>query len=303
MQRRQHHVTRLRRLDRNLGSLQVTDFADHDDVRVLAQERAQSRGEGHATLVVLLHLIDARQADFDRILRGGDIARLVVENSQRGVQRHRLARAGRPGHQHHAIGLVDRFQEQLLLVRLVAQLVDAQLGRAAVQDTQHHLLSEQGRQGADTEVDLLGLGQVELDAPVLRHPLLGDIQLRHHLQPRCDALVQLHRRLGHVLQQAIDAQAHPVVVFIRLEMDVRGSPPDRIHQHLVDELHHRRVVALGIDPGIPAGAHVLVAGGDVQIPHLLVVVAKRRTQRRVAGLPLFERPADLILVNEDRLDH
>ncbi len=86
-------------------------------------------------------------------------------------------------------------------------------------------------------------------------------------------------------------------------MDVRGSPPDRIHQHLVDELHHRRVVALGINPGIPAGAHVLVAGRDVQIPHALLVVTERGAQRSIAGLPLLQGATDLIFIHKDGLDY
>ena len=39
VQRRQHHVAGLRGLDRDVGGLEVADFADHDDVRILAQER------------------------------------------------------------------------------------------------------------------------------------------------------------------------------------------------------------------------------------------------------------------------
>ncbi len=135
-------MARLRGLDRDFGGFQVADFADHDDVRILAQERAQRRGERHAALDVLLHLVDAGQADFDRVFGGGNVARLIVEDAQRGIQRHRLARAGRAGDQHHAVGLVDRIQEQLLLRRLIAELVDAQFGSAAIEDTQHHLLAE-----------------------------------------------------------------------------------------------------------------------------------------------------------------
>ncbi|KAG1194929.1 hypothetical protein G6F35_013314 [Rhizopus arrhizus] len=69
MQRGQHHVAGLRRLDRNLRRFQGADFADHDDVRVLAQERAQRSGKGHAALVVLLHLVDAGQRDV-AVVRG-----------------------------------------------------------------------------------------------------------------------------------------------------------------------------------------------------------------------------------------
>ena len=36
-----HQVAGERRLDRDLRGLAVADLADHDDVRVLAQERAQ----------------------------------------------------------------------------------------------------------------------------------------------------------------------------------------------------------------------------------------------------------------------
>ncbi len=292
----------LRRLDRNLGRLQVADFADHDDVRILSQERAQRCGEGHAALVVLLHLVDAGQADFHRVFGGGNVARLVVEDAQRGIQRNGLARTGGAGHQHHAVRLVDRIQEQLLLVRLVAQFVDAQLGRAAIQDTQHHLFTEQGRQRADAEIDLLGLGQVELDAPVLRHALFGDVQLCHHLQARGNALVQLHRRARHHLQQAVDAQAHAVIVFVGLEVDVRCALADRVDQHLVDELHHRGVVTLGVDAGVGARAFV-VAQADIEVGHALVVAAQRVADGVMAGVPLFQRAADLVLIDQDRLHH
>ncbi len=85
MQRGEHHVARLRRLDRDFGGFQVADFANHDDVRILAQERAQRRGERHAALDVLLHLVDPGQADFHRVFGGGNVARLIVEDAQRGI--------------------------------------------------------------------------------------------------------------------------------------------------------------------------------------------------------------------------
>ena len=61
MQRRQHQVARLRGLDRDLGRLEVADFADHDHVRILAQEGAQRRRERQADLRVDVDLVDARQ--------------------------------------------------------------------------------------------------------------------------------------------------------------------------------------------------------------------------------------------------
>ena len=61
VQRREHQVAGERGLDRDLRRLEVADFADQDDVRVLAQERAQRGGEVQPDLLVHLHLVDARR--------------------------------------------------------------------------------------------------------------------------------------------------------------------------------------------------------------------------------------------------
>ena len=75
VQRREHEVAGERGLDRDLGGLEVADLADHDDVRVLPQERAQRGREVQADLVVHLHLVDAVQVVLDRILGGADVRR------------------------------------------------------------------------------------------------------------------------------------------------------------------------------------------------------------------------------------
>jgi hypothetical protein len=69
----QHHVAGLRCLDRDLGGFQVADFADHDDVRILAQEGLQRDREGQAGLVVDVDLVDAGQVDFRRVFGRRDV--------------------------------------------------------------------------------------------------------------------------------------------------------------------------------------------------------------------------------------
>ena len=63
-----------RGLDRDLGRLAVADLADHDDVGVLAEDRAQAAGEGQADLRLHLDLVHAGQLVLDRILDGDDLA-------------------------------------------------------------------------------------------------------------------------------------------------------------------------------------------------------------------------------------
>ncbi len=69
-------------LYRNLRGLGVADLADHHHVRVLAQDRAQAGGEGHADTCVDLGLADTVDGVFHRVFHGEDIARAIVEQAQ-----------------------------------------------------------------------------------------------------------------------------------------------------------------------------------------------------------------------------
>ena len=57
----------LRCLDRDVGGFFIADFADNDDVRILAQKRAQRDGKGEAGFLAYADLIDAGKLDFSRI--------------------------------------------------------------------------------------------------------------------------------------------------------------------------------------------------------------------------------------------
>jgi hypothetical protein len=67
VQRGQHQVAGLGGLDGDVGGFQVADLADHDDVRILAQEGLERGREGEAGLVVDVDLVDAGQVDFRRV--------------------------------------------------------------------------------------------------------------------------------------------------------------------------------------------------------------------------------------------
>jgi hypothetical protein len=89
---------------------------------ILAQEGAQGGGKGQPLLGVLLDLVDALHADFDRILDGGNIAAFVLRMPSAVYSVTVLPEPVGPGHQHHAVGLVDRVQVVFLLLGLEAQL-------------------------------------------------------------------------------------------------------------------------------------------------------------------------------------
>lgn len=80
-----------RRLYRDLGGFQVSDFADHYLVGVLSEEGAQTPCEIEADLVVYLHLHDAVDFVFDRILGSEDFDVDGIDLAQGRVKRGRLA--------------------------------------------------------------------------------------------------------------------------------------------------------------------------------------------------------------------
>ena len=73
VQRAEDQVAGERRLDGDLGRLQVADLADQDHVGVLPQDRPQARGEGQADVGVDRHLDDAVDVVLDRVLGGDDL--------------------------------------------------------------------------------------------------------------------------------------------------------------------------------------------------------------------------------------
>ncbi len=94
-----------RRLNCHVGGLQVTDFADHDDVRILPHQGANAFGKAHADVGQNLHLVEGGFDHFDRVFQRAHIDFGRGQLLERRIQRHRLAAAGRPGNQDNAVGM------------------------------------------------------------------------------------------------------------------------------------------------------------------------------------------------------
>ena len=106
--RRQHEMAGQRRLHRDLRGFEIADLADHDDVGILPQDRAQKAGEVEPDLGLHLDLVDPGQLVFDRVFDGDDVARHRVQLQKPGIERRRFAAARRAGDQHHAVRQVER---------------------------------------------------------------------------------------------------------------------------------------------------------------------------------------------------
>ena len=167
VQRRHHEVARQARLHGDLGGLEVADLADHHDVGVLAQNRAQAARERHLDLGVDLGLADAVDVVLDRVLDGQDIAREIVDALERRVQRRRLAGTGGTGDEQDAVRPMHELVHGRLIAIGHAEVRQRQAARLLVEQPHHDALAVPRRDRRDAHVD--GAARdAQRDAAVLR---------------------------------------------------------------------------------------------------------------------------------------
>src|SRR5271167_1695910 len=199
MHGRQYEMAGQRRLHRNLRGFEITDLADHNDVGILPQDRAQQAGKIEADLRLDLDLVDPCELVFDRVLDGHDIAGDRVQLEEPGVERRRLAAPCRARDQHHAVRQLEGVFDALPDIRRQPELLVIELDGGAVEHAKHDFLAVQRGYRGDPEVYLVA-AHGQLDAPVLRQTALGDIEPRHDLDTRDDRRLQPRRRRLHLVQ-------------------------------------------------------------------------------------------------------
>jgi hypothetical protein len=120
------------------------------------------------------------------------------------------------------------------------QVADAQALAALAQQAQHDRLAElRGhRRHADVEARV---ARLHGDAAVLRQAPLGDVELRHQLEPHDQRRGDARIRLDLDVQDPVDAKAHDQRMLLRLEVDVGRVDPGGIVEDRLQQLDDRRV--------------------------------------------------------------
>src|SRR5713226_2510386 len=254
-----------RGLDGDLRRLAVADLADHDHVRVLAEEAAQPVGEGEVDLRVHRRLRDALELVLDRVLDGHDVEVRPVDLAEGRVERGGLAAPGGPRHQHDPVRLVDQPLHGGELVLVHPDLGEVEQHRALVEQAHDDALAEHGGRGGEADVDVAA-GELHADAAVLRQALLRDVQAAHDLHARADAVLEPLRRPDDLLQHAVHPEAHADVLLLRLDVDVAGALLGGAEEQRVDQPDDGRLVA-GVEQVLRllqlVRDHVQVAGLEI----------------------------------------
>ena len=127
MERGKYDVAGQRGLHGDLRGLEISDFTDHDGVRVLSEKRAERGGEGQPDLVVDRHLHDAFDFVFDGVFGGQDLDVLGVHLAERRVKRGRLAGTSRAGDNKDAVRSADHRADAFLDIVVHRESLEAQV--------------------------------------------------------------------------------------------------------------------------------------------------------------------------------
>ena len=176
----ENQMPRERSLDRDLRRLQIARLADHDAVRILAQERAEDARERQPDRFIHRHLNDPFQIVLDRLFRGQEFRIDRVDLAQTGIKRRCFSRAGGAGDDEDAVRTLDHIENEIVDVIGHAERAEIEVHGRAIEHAQDDALAELRRQSGDAHVDHAA-GDVLLNAAVLREPALGDVHVRHHL--------------------------------------------------------------------------------------------------------------------------
>ncbi len=146
------------------------------------------------------------------------------------------------------MGNADQLAERLAHRARHAELLQRELHAALVQQPHDDALAVQHRDDRHADVDLAAV-HLELDAAVLRQPLLGDVQPGHDLEPADDGGLKAvdFRRGGLGLEDAVDAIADLDSRGLRLDVDVAGPRVDGLEQDFVHQVNDRCFLHLGGD--------------------------------------------------------
>src|SRR3989304_7525236 len=171
-------------LDCDFGGLKIADFADQDDVRVLAKEGSKGSREVEADLFLHLHLINSWNVEFDRILRSDDICFRRINTGHCRVKGIGFSASGRAGDQNHTVWLQNGFFQLSQGFRFQAQFSHVQLQHLFVQQAKHDFLAKESREYGYAKIEFTDTPLVfglNLDSAVLRQAFLCNVQLSHDL--------------------------------------------------------------------------------------------------------------------------
>src|SRR5712672_397467 len=244
MDSRKYQVSGQRGLNRDLRRFIVSNFADHDFVRVVAQDGTQSASECQPFFLIDGNLRDAANLIFDGVLNGDDLVFVGFNLVNCGVQSGGLTRARRTRHQHHPVWLADVPAKLPHIVLRKAHHVETEVGKffrqgLLVENAKDRVFSVAGGHDGNAEVHETAL-VTNAESPVLRNTPLGDVQFTHYLDAGNDCGEPILGNRGHRMHQdAINSIFNGHLDVAGFDVNVRCTPLESSKNNGVHQADHR----------------------------------------------------------------
>ena len=230
-----------RGFDGDVQRVGVADFADHDDVGIVAQQAAQRLGEAHFFSRIDFDLRDAGEFVFDRVFDGDDVQRAVLQQALNGgIECGGLAAAGRAGEQQQTVRLIEDVFHTAQMAVEHAQVFERKRPGLQSEQTQRHAFAELRRQRRGADIDAARVFERAAfvrEAAVLRRAFFGDIHPGAHFQTADQARFDAGRKRVKLLKLPVDAEAHAQGVAARLDVDVRRTADNGGVQNFFGQRH------------------------------------------------------------------
>ena len=170
-----------RGLDGDLGGFLVADFADHDLVRVVAQDGTQAARKSETLLFIHGNLGDAPKLILDWIFDGDDFVFVALDFVDGGIKRGGLSGARRSCNQNHAVGFADVAAEAASLFVGKANHVQREAGEFfrkcfLVEDAENGVFAVTGGHNGNAQIDVAAF-VFHAETAVLGDAALGNVQI------------------------------------------------------------------------------------------------------------------------------
>ena len=189
-------------------------------------------------------MINTGQLIFHRIFHRNDFTVRLVDHIKAGVKRGALAGTGRARDQEDTVGKTQYPFHGGLIIGKKSEFRQSEDKTGLVENTHTNRLTVIGRNGGDAQIDGgASIRRAQLNAPILRQAPFRDAHVRHDLETADDGGLKFLGRIGHHLQDTVDAIAQAQTFFQRLDMNIARTQTVRFENHEIDQTNDVRVVA------------------------------------------------------------
>ena len=201
--------------------LAIADFADDEDIRVLAQQGPQAVLEHHAPFGLDLALGNALHEDFHRVFQGRNADRVVLDLVDGRIESRRLTAARGPADEDEPLAAADELFQTAPGLVVHAQGREGQGDALAVEDADDDFFTAHCRQRTDPQVQTT-FPVLPDDAPVLGQAAVGDVQAGQDFDAAHQFLQAALVEHPGLTEDTVPAPADADGVVQGLDVDVAG---------------------------------------------------------------------------------